>query len=107
MLKATGTFKTQTNSSIYISGTHYLFFKPYLSTPGSLLVEVVVFKNTELTEEVWRFYLPVLSSQQVTGGNGATEYDKLIDVIENIAINHIQADNPEVVLEKISFDNQN
>lgn len=106
MLKATGTFKIQSNASIYISGTHYLFFKPYLSTPGLLLVEVVVFKNRNLTEEIWRFNLPVLSSQEVSGGVGNTEYDKLIDIIENIAINNIQENNSDIVFEKIAIDNE-
>jgi hypothetical protein len=105
MIKSTGLLKTRQDSSILIDGTNYMFFKPYLSTPGSMLVEVVVYKTQELINEVYRFYLPQMSNTEVAGGIGANEYDKLIDSIENYAIAHLATYNPQVVFEKITFDN--
>lgn len=106
MLKALGFFKTNEDSTVYYGDQHFLFFKPYLSAPGITNTEVVIYKDPTLTVEVGRFYLPTYTSVDISGGLGITEYDKLIDKLEDLTIDILTELNEDLFIEKYIKDEE-
>jgi hypothetical protein len=107
MIKSTGTFKLNESDYTQYTGEIYFYFIPILSQIGYIHVDVVMYTDLTLTTEISRYKQSPYVKEIVSGGVGDTEYDKIIDKLEDLTIDHLSSFNTDVVFEKVSIPQTN
>jgi hypothetical protein len=101
MIKVQGNFKPSADSRTVFAGDLFLFVKTYLNTAGGTENEAIIYADQSITEQVGAVRLPNYSAEELVGGAGANEYEKIIDKVQDLAIANFKTFNQGVTFSKV------
>ena len=100
MIKATPSLTLPESVSSFNVDT-FLFLKSYLNAAGKTENEFIIYKDQYLKEQIGAFRLPNYTAEELAGGTGANEYEKIIDKLHDLTITQLQAVNPSTTFTKV------
>lgn len=101
MIKVEGNFKPSADSRTVFSGDLFLFVKTYLNTAGGTENEAIIYADQTIKEQLGAVRLPDFKAEELVGGTGANEYEKILDKVQDLAIANFQTFNQGVSFSKV------
>lgn len=91
MIKCNGPL---TVGAITYSANTYLFVKLYLNGAGTTESEAIIYADQSCGTQLGAIRLPNYTADQLTGGVGVTDFDKMLNALQVLTITELIDSNP-------------